>query len=435
MSKILVVDDEPGMRQIIARILNPQGYETIMGEDGAQGLEACRRETVELAIIDIRLPDKEGAEMLASLKKIRPTLPVIVLAGVGDIENAVELVRQGASDYLSKPFKVEELLRMVRKTFTTQQTSAPPEEVPPAWETPAPAPERAREPEQPMPSPSSSPSLSEPIAIPAPALRSLSRKRKKQSFSLPSFPFKAVGIIAAGLAGVVLLGFLGSRMFRSEVKEASFPIPYSNPSAICWDGKNIWTSDWLTEAVYRHKNDDSFYLLTSYKLPGIQPIGLTYDGANLWSCSAFAQKIYRHNLDAQLSVSAEFPSPGASPSGLFFDGVFLWSTDLQQSKVYKHRLDATLSVVETYDSPARNPRSIFLYKKHFYIIDSNENRIVMVRPEDFSVRGIYTLPEYEQDKKMRLVGMACDGKALWTCADSVPKVFRHSMKSLKPVKF
>jgi nitrogen regulation protein NR(I) len=117
MAKILVVDDERNVVRAFEEILATRGHEVI-GVHGAE--EAMRRlqdAGVELVILDIRLPGMSGLDALARIRKLRPTLPVIVMTGQGTTDTAIEATKRGAYDYLLKPFEPAEMLRTIAKAL------------------------------------------------------------------------------------------------------------------------------------------------------------------------------------------------------------------------------------------------------------------------------------------------------------------------------
>lgn len=127
MAKILVVDDERNVVRAFEEILATRGHEVI-GVHGAE--EAIRRlqdAGVELMILDIRLPGMSGLDALARIRKLRPTLPVIVMTGQGTTDTAIEATKRGAYDYLLKPFEPAEMLRTIAKA----DRSGPANEGPP----------------------------------------------------------------------------------------------------------------------------------------------------------------------------------------------------------------------------------------------------------------------------------------------------------------
>jgi CheY-like chemotaxis protein/glutamine cyclotransferase len=395
MSKILVIDSEPGMRQIIDRILAPQGYEIFSAEDGAQALANCAKINPDLVLLDVRLPDMESVEIMEGLRKMKPAVPIVILSGFGDAETAVELVKKGAFNFIHKPFKVDALRQMVKKALNNRVALAIDTRV-----------------EEVSPDAAGVPSM--------PVIRKV---RSNMAF------------VFAGSAALLLLcsGFFAWKLLFRELPEAAFPISYSNTSGIGFDGKQLWVADWADETIYQHKRDDKFSVIASYKTQGLEPTGLAFDGTSIWVSHSFGHKIYKRKLDATLTLVDAYTSPGPSTSGLFYDGTNLWSLDFQQSKIYKHTMDATLSVAASFDSPAVNPCGMFKYGKEFYIADASTNRIYKVDAQDFSLRGVYILPLYE-NKKSHLTGIAWDGRSIWTSSDGIQKVFRCPLKSLKPVK-
>ncbi|OGS03750.1 MAG: hypothetical protein A2339_07850 [Elusimicrobia bacterium RIFOXYB12_FULL_50_12] len=412
MSKVLVIDDEPGMRQVITKILQPDGHIVFGAEDGAQSLELCKLEMPDIVFLDISLPDMDSSEILAGLKKIKPQLPVVILSGFGEIDVALELVKLGAVEYISKPFKIEEFLRMAKKVLNRDLKTPSP--VPPA-RSPAPPPLPVKQ--------------DKPPAQPSTAAREQELPADEEPVSGKLSLIK-VAVVAVAAA---LIGFGVYLYLNKPVPGASFQVPYSNPSGLSWDGKSLWACDWMAETVYKHKNDSKLSVENLYKITDKAPSGIACGNNYIWAASPFEGKIYRLNPDAELSVSAEYKSPGASPSGLYHDGANLWSLDFQLARVYKHKDDGALSVEQTFDSPAENPKGIFKHGEYFFIADAKTNRIYKVTAENFAVAGIYIIPQFEADG-LAISGIAFDGKNIWACADGVQKLFRESIKGLKVVQ-
>ena len=108
-ARVLVVDDEPEMCQTCRKILARHGHEVWLAESGAAGLQALRETPIDLAVIDLRLPDMDGLEVLRQAKRINPDIIAIIITAHGTVDTAIEAVREGAFDYLLKPFSMAEL--------------------------------------------------------------------------------------------------------------------------------------------------------------------------------------------------------------------------------------------------------------------------------------------------------------------------------------
>src|SRR6516164_6217302 len=108
-ARVLVVDDEPEMRETCRKILTRQGHETWVAESGEAGLQRLRELPIDIAVIDLRLPDLDGLEVLRRAKKINPDITAIIITAHGTVDTAIEAVREGAFDYLLKPFSMAEL--------------------------------------------------------------------------------------------------------------------------------------------------------------------------------------------------------------------------------------------------------------------------------------------------------------------------------------
>jgi two-component system, NtrC family, response regulator PilR len=121
MKKILVVDDEPSMRELLAIMLRREGFGVEVADSRATAARVLATGAFDLVITDVKLPDGDGIEILRHLKAAAPETVVIVMTAYGSTETAVAALKLGAQDYLVKPFDVEELKIVVRKTLDSQQ--------------------------------------------------------------------------------------------------------------------------------------------------------------------------------------------------------------------------------------------------------------------------------------------------------------------------
>lgn len=113
MAKILVVDDDAQVRQLLRRLLTRSGYDVSEAGDGAAAQRIVETEPIDLLITDIIMPEKEGIELITTMRKSKPSLPIIAISGGGqaDSEQYLEIARLlGAKRVLGKPFDVDELL-------------------------------------------------------------------------------------------------------------------------------------------------------------------------------------------------------------------------------------------------------------------------------------------------------------------------------------
>src|SRR5215471_8862803 len=112
-ARVVVIEDEPAIRRGVIDALRATGYEVIEAADGASGLEAALRRGVDLVLLDLLLPRRDGLEVLGEIRKVRPTLPVIILTARGTEDDRVKGLKMGADDYVVKPFSARELLARV----------------------------------------------------------------------------------------------------------------------------------------------------------------------------------------------------------------------------------------------------------------------------------------------------------------------------------
>lgn len=119
--KILVIDDERGMREGCRRILEPENYQVLIAENGAQGLEMAKTDRVDMALIDLKMPDIDGLEVLREIRKIDSETIPIIISGHGTIEAAVEVMKAGAFDFITKPFTPDQLLKVIDKGLSQKK--------------------------------------------------------------------------------------------------------------------------------------------------------------------------------------------------------------------------------------------------------------------------------------------------------------------------
>src|SRR5438093_10811886 len=115
--RVLVVDDDPLTRSLLSIALQSQAFEVISAGDAGTALEQVRSEVPEVVVLDLRLPGLDGMEALRKFKEMAPQLPVVILTGFGDVPSAVEAMRLGAYDFLTKPVDPEKILIVVRRAL------------------------------------------------------------------------------------------------------------------------------------------------------------------------------------------------------------------------------------------------------------------------------------------------------------------------------
>jgi two-component system response regulator PilR (NtrC family) len=117
MAKILVVDDEKSMRDFLSIMLNKEGYEVSTAGNGEDALRAVQAEIFDLVITDVKMPRMDGLEVLKMVKDVSPETVVLMITAFATTETAVEAMKLGAYDYITKPFKVEEIKLVIRKAL------------------------------------------------------------------------------------------------------------------------------------------------------------------------------------------------------------------------------------------------------------------------------------------------------------------------------
>jgi DNA-binding NtrC family response regulator len=115
--KALVIDDEQIVLDSVSTLLRDEGFEVDVSLDGRQGLDWAIERKYDVVLTDIRMPDIGGMKVLRDVKRINPTLPVIMITGYASIESAVQAMKLGAAEYIEKPFEPEQLLEAVSRAL------------------------------------------------------------------------------------------------------------------------------------------------------------------------------------------------------------------------------------------------------------------------------------------------------------------------------
>jgi DNA-binding NtrC family response regulator len=117
---ILVIDDEEIVRISCMRTLVPAGFKVDVARDGLEGLRMLKAKPYDLILIDLKMPNMDGMEVLENIKDIRPDLKVIIITGYSAVETAVKAIKMGAFNYLEKPFTPDSLLEAVKEALSSR---------------------------------------------------------------------------------------------------------------------------------------------------------------------------------------------------------------------------------------------------------------------------------------------------------------------------
>lgn len=117
--RILVVDDEPFIRDLLRDFFTKSDYSVVTANDGESGIAQCRSSKFDVALVDMKMPDQTGTDVLAEFRVIDPTLPVIIMTGYPTIDASIESIRRGAHDFVVKPFRLQDLKDRVDRAVRT----------------------------------------------------------------------------------------------------------------------------------------------------------------------------------------------------------------------------------------------------------------------------------------------------------------------------
>ncbi len=116
-SRVLVVDDEEALRYLLSTELVAEGYEVETAGDGDEAIEAIKKKDYDVVLLDIKMPRVDGFEVLRFIKQNKPEIKVIMLTAYADVKNAIEALKLGASDFVSKPYDLEDILTSINRAL------------------------------------------------------------------------------------------------------------------------------------------------------------------------------------------------------------------------------------------------------------------------------------------------------------------------------
>ena len=120
---VLIVDDDEVMRDTLSDVLKKKGYEVSVASSGNEALSAIRKNIVDLVVLDMRLPDLDGIEVLKRVKEFDTEILVIMMTAYSDVQTAVSAMKSGAYHYINKPFELEELKLLIERDWRPRASS------------------------------------------------------------------------------------------------------------------------------------------------------------------------------------------------------------------------------------------------------------------------------------------------------------------------
>lgn len=405
MTRILVVDDEEDMRMALTNTLELKGYEVLRAENGPKALAAVAAQAVDLVLLDMRLPGMDGVQILRRLKTERPGLPVIMVTGYGNVDSAIQTMKLGAADYVSKPFENKDLFARIEKALGNAE----------AAEAPGPLTQRLMQKLQ-----GGAEEVEEDVER-APATVVVHEAASGWG--------RWLGGLAAGL---VLAG--GAWWWINRPAVTLFTAPGTYISGIAWDGGHLWLSDWFMQTLFECKLDgEKLVIHKSYRLAQTNPSGIAWSDDALYVSDAWKRRISKHELDASLTERTRADGPGPAPSGLHWDGENLWSVDLETAKVYRHGRSAKLPVERAFDSASSKPKAVVARDGLIWVADASTRRVYRYRDGDsVKLDGVFTHPVLSEEGRP-LSAFTIVGTQAWFGFENSNKLYRLPLTKLRRI--
>jgi len=394
MARILVVDDEATMRAAVRMTLERLSYTITEAAGGEAALRLLKTSSFDMVLLDMRMPGLDGMETLSRIREMDKQLPVVMVTGYGSKESAIDVMRLGANQYISKPFKNKELIETVQKFAKN-------------------------------PIIQDAQLASSPVPLPSMAMGSSS---PTSSGAGPVF-----GLLM-GLCLIAGGAFFAWRKHQTVVvqKPQNYTLPYSNPTSLFWRNDKLWVLDWLTQSIYVHvQKGDELPIIKTYHLPQLHITGMALVGDMLFTSDPWTKKIRKHKLDDFLTVIATYPSPGPAPSALFWDGKYLWCGDVGENKIYQLQLENKLVVIASYKAPGHAMTGFYKDANYAWTADTQTRRLYQHRLNDkLTVISSSSNEDFEKGPEP-LSSFYWRNDELWFARDRKPILYRRTIHDLK----
>ncbi|MFA5140218.1 MAG: response regulator [Elusimicrobiota bacterium] len=399
MATILVVDDEQDMRLALRNTLELAGYTVLDCESGRLALETLGRGGVDLMLLDIRLPDMDGVQILKKVKADFPAVPVIMVTGFGSLETAVQTVQVGAADYVSKPFQNKDLFQRIEKALSSRDLKAP----------------------------------SGPIT--QRLLRDIQgvSKEPEPLIEAPRRPMpRWIPWAGAGAAVLAAAGFFFARWWSGG--EAAYAIPTAHLSGISFDGERLWLADWYAQTVYEGRiREDRVEVLKSFHLDEVRPTGIASSGDALYISDSWSKKVSKHALDGMLSMVEGAASAGPSPAGLFLEGKNLWCADAGDDKVFRLSPEEGFRAQRSLKTQGTAPVGAAVRNGALWIADADTKRLYLHKiDQDFTPMAVYSHP-WLRDSSRPLSAFMVLGDDVWFGFEGVERLYRVRIRKLRKI--
>lgn len=121
--RILVIDDEVFIRDLLKDFMAKSGYDVVIAQDGTSGITRAREARFDVVLVDLKMPDQNGTEVLAAIRSFDPSLPVIIMTGFPTVDASIEAIRNGAMDFIVKPFRLQDLKDRLDRAIRSRATA------------------------------------------------------------------------------------------------------------------------------------------------------------------------------------------------------------------------------------------------------------------------------------------------------------------------
>ncbi len=345
--------------------------------------EILSKEKTHLFILSEKTGDKKAEDFIPEALKLDPPPTVIVGLLSHSMQRALELMNAGVWECVPPSFLDSDLENMIKKGIARSESA--------------------------------------PVRFPP----------KKPLWKKRWFAVSAACLVFAAIGGTVVKVQRDKkervRIERETFQsERQFPLPYSHPSSIAFQGNYFWIADWYAQSIYKHEPDrQGFVMLAVYHLSDLNPLAIAWQDEDLWVLSA-NHKIQRYAAGQKLKLLQSARTPANNPSGMTYDGRNLWTADAGTKKLYRHLMDKNLTVEAQFDYPG-TPAALFCEGTTLWSLDAEQNRLVRHKVTRDKMTADKFVPMERSDLKR--VGATFDGERFWTLSEKPPLAIRQAISN------
>lgn len=385
MANVLVAVSDAALRERLGKTLSGLKHTVVSVATMDEALEKLQRAKFDVFFCDPVLSGQVRGDFFSELSKRFSGIPIVATMSLPDVDLAVSLLSDGASECVSPPFSEEELSSVVKKVMGQ--------------------------------------------------IGYYHLKRGRDVKRAKPFVFWSLttALFLIGLGGSYIFNLQKSKSQSVYQKDSStFIIPLGHTTGLTYKQNSLWISDWYEQKVYKYTVEKGLQKVAEYYFPDYQPTSVAATDNALWT-TGNDRTLRKHSYDANLTVEATYDVPmESSISGLGWDGHNLWACDIMAKKIYRFQPAEKLILEETVSYTDIEPVGLVIEGRTLWVADAKSSQLLRAEINDGTllVTKRYTLKPFAVAGN-KFGGVASDGRHVWVISENTGILYYEDWKNIK----